>query len=145
MNQSATTIFYAAALALGLSLVIATAFHATHMICEGDWTGDATRGEAMLRGFAGLVRSPLHLMISVLPLWIGWTLLLLSAADRAIPPVVGLGTVLLSMLGTLFFYAFAVPRIDCATFSDRAMIWRISGLFLFVAFLLLLPRLWRRG
>lgn len=139
------TAFYAAALALGLSLVIATAFHATHMLCEGDWTGAATRGEAMIRGFAGLLSSPFHLLISVLPLWIGWTLLLLSAANRAIPPVVGLGTVLLSILGTLFFYAFAVPRIDCANFSDRAMMWRIGGLFLFVAFLLLLPKLWRRS
>lgn len=136
---------YAAALALGLSLVIGTAFHASHMLCEGGAIGSHSRGAALLQGLRELFSHPLHMIVAIGPLWLGWTGLLLAAANRAIPPVVGLGVVVISILGTVFFYAFAAPNVDCAHFSDSAMGWRIGGLFAFVAILLLIPRLWRRA
>lgn len=136
---------YAAALALGLSLIIGTAFHASHMLCDGAAIGSHSRGEALLQGLRELLSDPLHMAVAVGPLWLGWTVLLLAAANRAIPPVVGLGVVVISILGTVFFYAFAAPSVDCETFSDSAMGWRVGGLFAFVSVLLLIPRLWRRG
>ncbi|WGT50091.1 hypothetical protein [Thioclava nitratireducens] len=143
MSPGAARVLFAAALSLALSLIIATAFHAGQMLCDGDWAGSHSRGEALRLGLADLLARPLHLIVVAVPLWLGWTGLLLAAANRAIPPVLGMGIVVFSIFGTVLFYAFAAPNLDCAAYTDRAMSWRAGGLFAFVALLLLLPRLWR--
>ncbi|OOY05024.1 hypothetical protein [Thioclava sp. F28-4] len=144
MSPGAARVLFAAALSLALSLIIATAFHASHMICDGEWSGASSRGAALVMGLGELLANPMHLILVVAPLWLGWTGLLLAAANRAIPPVLGMGIVVFSILATVLFYAFAAPNLDCSGYTDRAMSWRAGGLFAFVALLLLLPRLWRR-
>jgi len=78
------------------------------------------------------------------PLWVSWMLLFLASANRALSPVIGLGVVVMSILGTVAFYAFLAPRIACNAFGDGAMTLRIGAFLAFLAVLLAIPRLWRQ-
>jgi hypothetical protein len=134
---------YAAALALGLSLLVATGFHASHLICESRLQG-SDKGMVLLAGMGDLLRHPVHMLTLVGPLWVSWMLLFLASANRALSPVIGLGVVVMSILGTVAFYAFLAPRIACNSFGDGAMTLRIGAFLAFLAVLLAIPRLWRQ-
>ena len=133
----------AAALALGLSLLVATGFHGTHLICNAQLAGTG-KGTLLLASLGDLLRDPTHLVALVGPLWLAWTLLLMAAANRAISPVLGMGIVVTSILGTVFFYAFLAPRLACDSHSDRAMTLQIAAFLGFLAVLLAIPPLWRQ-
>ncbi|MBN2739328.1 MAG: hypothetical protein JXR35_00360 [Rhodobacteraceae bacterium] len=143
MRPAGARWFFAAALALALSLLLATGFHSAHLICDASLPGSG-KGTLLLKGMGDLLRDPLHFLTLVGPLWIGWTLLLMAAANRAISPVLGMGVVVISILGTVSFYAFIVPRIACHSYGDDAMTLRIAAFLGFLAILLAIPRPWRR-
>ncbi|WP_417807680.1 hypothetical protein [Thioclava sp.] len=143
MSPASARWVYAAALALALSLLVATGFHSTHLICDAKLAGGG-KGTLLLAGVGDLLRHPLHLLSVGGPLWVGWTLLLVAAANRAISPVLGMGVVVVSILGTVSFYAFIAPRITCDSRSDDAMTLRIAVFLVFLAVLLAIPRLWRQ-
>ncbi|KEO59313.1 hypothetical protein [Thioclava indica] len=143
MSPASARWVYAAALALALSLLVATGFHSMHLICDTKLSGGG-KGTLLLAGMGDLLRDPLHFLALVGPLWVGWTLLLMAAANRAISPVLGMGVVVASILGTVIFYAFIAPRLACDSYGDGAMTLRIAAFLGFLAVLLAIPRLWRR-